>query len=109
MSDLAWHTRGDAVTSIRDAMQDLVDDAEAGAAIDRRLELSLWLVSSIFGVAVIATGLLQGPLWLVALLSVILGFVLGKIVTYRRRRRGALVRAAHLKKHLGTPIAEATS
>jgi uncharacterized membrane protein YqgA involved in biofilm formation len=99
-------------------MRDVIDDAENGAVLDCRLELSLWFVSGFFCAAVAMTILLQGSPWLVMLLSVVLGGVLGEIVRCRRRRRRALARAARFKKLLsvkkelprgGTPIAEVAS
>jgi hypothetical protein len=88
------------VKSVDAAMQDVIDDAAFDAVSDRHLELPLWFVGIAFVAAVIMTILLQGPLWLIALLSAILGCVLGEIARCRRRRRRVLARAARFKKLL---------
>jgi hypothetical protein len=86
--------------SIHASMQDIVVDAELAAEMDRRLELPIWGVVLIFGIAFITTILLQGPLWLVGMLSAIFGAVLGELASCRRRRRRARARAARFKKLL---------
>jgi hypothetical protein len=90
--------------SVNGLMQDIIVDAESDAATDRRLELPLWFWGASFVSALIITNLLQGPLWLDALLSLVLGFVLCEIYSCRRRRRRALVRAARFKKLISTEV-----
>ncbi len=85
---------------INAAMQNIVDESEFDAAQDRRLERPLWITGGTFGAAVIMTSVLQGASWLIVLLSVISGGILGEIAGCRRRRRRALMRAARFRRLL---------